>query len=188
MSHNLILASSSPRRKELLQQVDIPFTVRKQNVDESVITTNDPREKVEKLAILKGRYTDIQHENEIILAADTVVSFQNRIFEKPADKEEAFQMLSSMSGKIHEVYTGVMLRTQMTEQVFVEKTLVEFWPLSDDEINRYIITGDPFDKAGAYGIQSGGAVLVKGIQGDYYNVVGLPVSRVVRELERIWGN
>ncbi|WP_174614575.1 Maf family protein [Virgibacillus ihumii] len=185
MSSNLILASSSPRRQELLQQINIPFTIRKQNADESVIQTGDPYEKVKQLALLKGRNVQIVSEKEIILSADTVVSFQNRIFEKPADEEEAFKMLSTMSGEMHEVYTGVMFRTQKTERVFVEKTSVEFWPLSDEEIKQYIATGDPFDKAGAYGIQSEGAVLVKGITGDYYNVVGLPVSRVVRELEQI---
>ncbi|MFC4557804.1 Maf family protein [Virgibacillus kekensis] len=183
--YKLILASSSPRRQELLNQINIPFTVRKQDADESLIKTSDPREKVEQLALLKGRHVDILSENEIILSADTVVSFQNRIFEKPASDEEAFEMLSSMSGRVHEVYTGVMLRTQNKERVFVEKTSVEFWPLTDQEINQYIATRDPFDKAGAYGIQSEGAVLVKGISGDYYNVVGLPVSRVVRELRDI---
>ncbi|WP_010531724.1 Maf family protein [Lentibacillus jeotgali] len=183
MARQLILASSSPRRKELLQQVDIPFTIRKQDADESRITEADPTKKVAELAKLKGRNVGIRHENELILAADTVVSFQNQIFGKPETESKAFQMLAALSGQVHEVHTGVMLRTSQEERVFTEKTAVEFWPLTDSEIERYIATRDPFDKAGAYGIQGPGAVLVKQIRGDYYNIVGLPISRVVRELK-----
>ncbi|RYG73037.1 septum formation inhibitor Maf [Lentibacillus lipolyticus] len=182
MDYQLILASSSPRRQELLKQVNIPFMVRKQDADESVITATDPYDKVKQLAELKGRNADIKEENEIILAADTVVAYQNQIFGKPESEADAFSMLSLLSGSAHDVYTGVMLRTRDEERVFVEKTAVEFWPLPDREIANYIATGDPMDKAGAYGIQSEGAVLVKRINGDYFNVVGLPISRVVREL------
>ncbi len=182
MKHRLILASSSPRRQELLAQAGIPFTVRSQDADESLITETDPREKVKQLAQLKGRNVAIKDEGELILAADTVVSFQHNIFGKPQSEMEAHAMLSALSGNVHEVYTGVMLKTRYIERVFTVKTDVVFWPLSNEEIDHYIATGDPFDKAGAYGIQSKGAVLVKCINGDYYNVVGLPLSRLVREM------
>ncbi|MFD2656736.1 Maf family protein [Gracilibacillus thailandensis] len=180
----LILASSSPRRQELLQQVHIPFTIRKPNVDESQITETNPAEKVKQLAMLKGREVLIQDKDEVILSSDTVVSFQQNIFEKPADKQAAYKMIEAMSGKTHEVYTGVMLRSAEQEVVFVENTKVEFWPLTEEEIISYIETDEPYDKAGGYGIQSVGAMFVKGIIGDYYNVVGLPISRVVRELSK----
>lgn len=181
---NLILASSSPRRQELLKQVNIPFTIRKPSIDETQITTKDPVEKVQQLAIRKGRAIQIQNEYEVILAADTVVSYEQTIFEKPKNKEEAFNMIHSLSGETHDVYTGVNIRSTEHESIFVERTKVVFWPLSKSEIEWYVSTDDPYDKAGAYGIQSLGAIFVKEIIGDYYNVVGLPLSRVVRELRK----
>jgi len=181
----LILASSSPRRQALLQQVQIPFTIRTEKVDESQVKTIDPIEKVKQLAILKGKAIPLMDETEIILAADTAVSYQQTIFEKPKNRTDAFQMLSTLSGNIHDVFTGVYIRSHDSEITFVEKTEVEFWPLSEGEIEWYLATDDPYDKAGAYGIQSIGAVFVKRIIGDYYNVVGLPVSRVVRALKEI---
>lgn len=181
---NLILASSSPRRQELLKQVNIPFTIRKPSIDETQITTKDPVEKVQQLAIRKGRAIQIQNEYEVILAADTVVSYEQTIFEKPKNKEEAFNMIHSLSGDTHDVYTGVNIRSTEHESIFVERTKVVFWPLSKSEIEWYVSTDDPYDKAGAYGIQSLGAIFVKEIIGDYYNVVGLPLSRVVRELRK----
>ncbi|WP_249870090.1 Maf family protein [Oceanobacillus saliphilus] len=184
MTKKLILASSSPRRQELLLQVQIPFTIRKPEIDESQISATDPVEKVKQLALLKGRKVPLTHENEVILSADTVVSCNNIIFEKPTSKEDAYHMISHLSGTVHEVFTGVLIRSLHDETVFVERTKVEFWPLTEEEIDWYLSTNDPYDKAGAYGIQSLGATLVKQITGDYYNVVGLPISRVVRELRR----
>lgn len=178
---NLILASKSPRRQALLEQLHIPFTVRTGFVDESLIKEVNPLEKVKQLAFIKGRAIDIQ-SHEIVLAADTVVSYQGRIFEKPKDKKTAKEMISILSGDTHHVYTGVSIRSANNEFIFVEKTAVSFWELSEEEITAYIQTDDPYDKAGAYGIQSIGAAFVKEIQGDYYNVVGLPLSRTVREL------
>ncbi|GIO25610.1 Maf family protein [Ornithinibacillus bavariensis] len=183
MVPKLILASSSPRRRELLELVNLAFTVRKQEFDESTITTVEPAQKVEQLAINKAKSITI-YEDEVILAADTVVSFQGRIYGKPKNSDEALTMLRSLSGNVHEVYTGVMIRSLTKEISFVERTMVEFWPLEIEEIKEYIATKDPFDKAGAYGIQSQGAVLVKNIIGDYFNVMGLPISRVVRELKQ----
>ena len=184
MTNKLILASSSPRRQELLNQVRIPFALRSPNVDESQITTNDPTQKVKQLAMLKGENVTIAHQDEVILSADTVVSYKQNIFEKPCNKEEAYQMISALSGDIHDVFTGVMIRSLKEKIIFIERTQVEFWPLSNKEIEWYITSKEPYDKAGAYGIQSLGATLVKQIIGDYFNVVGLPISRVVRELRK----
>lgn len=181
--NTLVLASTSPRRKEILKQILIPFTIRKQTFDESVVQSLDPAQKAEKLALLKAKHTPIQMPNEVILTADTVVAFNGKIFEKPKDEQEAFMMLSTLSGNTHDVYTGVSLRTNTKQISFVEKTSVEFWELTEEEIYDYMGTKEPFDKAGAYGIQGQGAVLVKRIIGDYFNVVGLPISRVVRELK-----
>lgn len=182
--NKLVLASTSPRRREILEQIHIPFTVRKQTFDESIVQSQDPVQKAEQLALLKAQHTELFGTNEVILTADTVVAYHDKIFEKPKDKQEAFMMLSSLSGNIHDVYTGVSLRSHVKQISFVEKTSVEFWSLTDEEIYDYIQTKDPFDKAGAYGIQSQGAILVKRIIGDYFNVVGLPISRVVRELKQ----
>lgn len=182
MEPKLILASSSPRRQQLLSQVQIPFEIRTHDIDELAIHETKPAKKVTQLAIEKARQLAFQKQNEIILAADTIVSFGDQILGKPNDKHEAHQMISMLSGKEHDVYTGVAIRAHDHESIFYEKTKVEFWPLTDDEIEWYTNTNDPYDKAGAYGIQTIGATFVKKIIGDYYNVVGLPVSRVVREL------
>jgi len=182
LTKKLILASSSPRRQELLHRVGVPFTIRKPYIDESQITTTNPFDKVKQLAMLKGHHVAIESENEVILSADTIISYKDTIFEKPKDREEAVKMISALSGARHEVYTGVLLRSAQKEKVFVEKTMVEFWNLSDEEIAWYVSTDEPYDKAGAYGIQNLGATLVKQIIGDYFNVVGLPIARTVREL------
>jgi septum formation protein len=179
----LILASGSPRRQALLKQIHIPFTmIRKPNVDEEQIQTADPQEKVLQLAKLKNEHTPIEHPDEVILSADTAVSHQNRIFGKPKDQQDAMNMISLLSGDVHDVYTGVVIRSNQKEISFVERTEVTFRPLSRDEIEWYITKDEPYDKAGAYGIQGMGAIFVKGITGDYFNVVGLPVSRVAQKL------
>lgn len=182
MKRHLILASSSPRRRELLEQVNIPFTIRTSNVDETQITTMDPVKRVIELASLKGKNVEIFHEKEVILSADTIVAYNNHILEKPKNKDEARQMMKLLSGKSHDVLTGVMLRSLDKKRTFVVKTEVLFWDLTDAEIEAYIHTDEPYDKAGGYGIQSYGSIFVKEIIGDYYNVVGLPLSTVVRYL------
>ena len=184
MKSELILASTSPRRKELLQLAQIPFVIQKKGIDESVIITNNPAKKAEQLAIHKAMHVELTNQHDVILAADTIVAYNGDIYGKPKNHEEAYTILSNLSGEKHEVYTGVAIHSKDKQLSFVEKTIVEFWPLSTEEINDYILSNDPFDKAGAYGIQSNGAILVKQIIGDYYNVVGLPISRVVRELKK----
>lgn len=184
MKNTIVLASSSPRRQELLTKVNIPYTIRTVSIDESKIKINDPLAKVKKLAKLKNEVISFKQENEIIISADTIVSYNNRIFEKPINKTDAYEMISHLSGQVHDVFTSVMIRSKLHRKLFVEQTEVEFWPLSAEEIEQYINTEEPYDKAGGYGIQSIGAIFVKRIVGDYYNVVGLPISRVVRELNK----
>lgn len=183
MGNKLILASSSPRRQALLKQVGIDFSIRVADVDEKEISTLDPIEKVKQLALLKGRRVPFAHDEEIILSADTIVSYHATIFEKPIDEEDAYRMIHTLSGEKHEVFTGFAIRSIEKEVVCVERTIVEFWPIDKAEIKQYVETKEPYDKAGAYGIQSVGAQFVKHIVGDYYTVVGLPISRVVRELK-----
>jgi septum formation protein len=182
MTKQLILASTSPRRQELLKQVSIPFVIRKKEVDESQVKNLPPAELVKVLCKLKGKSVPIQHDDEVILAADTIVSYQNQIFGKPKNKDKAFSMLKKLSGNTHEVFTGVYIASKNKERVFVEETKVQFWDLSDEDIYSYIQSGEPYDKAGGYGIQGMGSLLVKKIDGDYFNVVGLPISKCVREL------
>lgn len=182
MENKLILASSSPRRQALLRLAQLSYHIRIPDLDESIVTGNNPIEKVSELAKMKNKKISLDNEKEVILAADTVVSYNQTIFEKPSNKTEAKDMIRSLSGHTHHVFTGVYIRNSAHERAFVECTEVSFWELSDEEIDRYVTTKEPYDKAGGYGIQSLGAMFVKEMVGDYYNVVGLPISRVVREL------
>ena len=181
----IILASASPRRRELLKNITDDFTVRVSDADESTVGGLSPEQTVRALAELKADAVYAGNEEEIIIAADTVVAADGQILGKPRDEADAFAMLKMLSGKTHEVFTGVCIRTPAAQTVFSERTEVEFYPLSDDEITAYIKTGEPSDKAGAYGIQGKGCLLVKRINGDYFNVVGLPVAALSRELKKL---
>ena len=177
---NIILASASPRRRELLERIGITdFTVAAPNVDESVDPSLSPAAMVEQLSLRKARAA-AEHfgPDELILAADTVVALDGAILGKPRDKDGAFAMLSALSGREHRVYTGVTVLQGNKIVTQHEETAVTFRALSPDEIWGYIATGEPLDKAGAYGIQGVGALLVSGIRGDYSNVMGLPVFRL----------
>lgn len=179
---NIILASASPRRQELLKLIADNFEVRPADIDETVPDGTNPFEAAEIIAVKKAQA--IKDESALIIACDTVVIIDGVILGKPKSAENAFEMLSMLSGKTHSVVTGVCLCCKGKSLSFSEKTDVEFYPLSDSEISEYISTGEPFDKAGGYGIQGFGGVLAKGINGDFNNVVGLPVSRLKREIER----
>ncbi|KLV24514.1 septum formation protein Maf [Niallia circulans] len=183
LKQTLILASSSPRRKELLEELQIPFVISSSNVDESFDPSISPNEIVMELARRKVEAIYADEQYPFILGADTVVYLNGAILGKPASPEEAFRMLRELSGKTHSVYTGVAIMANGICSTFYEKTDVLFWELTDDEIHDYLDTGEPFDKAGAYGIQGVGRTLVKEIKGDYFTVVGLPISRTVRELK-----
>ncbi|MCM3759767.1 Maf family protein [Alkalihalobacillus oceani] len=183
--HSLILASGSPRRKELLQQVHLSFSVVPSTITEHIDQALSPEEAVSRLAFQKAEDVWKQHRNAVVLGSDTVVAFQDTILGKPKNEHEACEMLALLSGQTHAVYTGVTLYSQTDTITFFEKTEVEFYPLSEEEIAMYVRSGESLDKAGAYGIQGFGAFLVKQIKGDYYTVVGLPLARTIRELKKL---
>ncbi|EIT85344.1 Maf-like protein [Fictibacillus macauensis ZFHKF-1] len=179
----LILASSSPRRKELLSMNSIKYEVIPSTIQEVMDPTLSSEELVCSLARQKAEDVWKRHKDAVVLGADTVVVIDETVMGKPEDRSDAVRTLQSLSGKTHTVYTGVCILSEEKECVFSVATEVTFWELSAAEIENYIETGEPFDKAGSYGIQGRGSRLVKRIEGDYYSVVGLPVSRVVRELD-----
>lgn len=181
----IILASNSERRRELLSSVDVDFDVEPSDVEETVPDGIQPCEVPLYLAKLKARDVYKRHNDDIVIGSDTVVVVDDKVLNKPKDSCEAFDMLKMLSGRKHFVYTGCCVIANGEEMSFCEETEVEFFELSDREINEYIKTGECFDKAGAYGIQSLGKTLVKGICGDYYNVVGLPVAKLKRLLDRL---
>ena len=184
----LILASASPRRKELLGKTGLKFEIIPAKGEE-VITKTLPWEVVEELSFQKAKeIADLQTEECIVIGSDTIVAKGEEIMGKPKDEADAFRMLSEIADDVHQVYTGVtLIRTGKEPKIltFSEKTDVFVYPMSDEEIKSYIATGDPMDKAGAYGIQGDFAIHVKGIAGDYYNVVGLPIGKVYQELKQL---
>ncbi|WP_270386520.1 Maf family protein [Blautia hansenii] len=185
----IILASASPRRRELLAQGGIPFTVIPSQAEEK-ITTEQPGQAVEELSYLKC--SDIYEKSlgdVLVIGADTVVASEGKILGKPSSQKDAVKMLQSLQGREHEVYTGVTIMAregnENRKKTFHEKTKVVFYPMSDEEIRSYVNTGEPMDKAGAYGIQGKSAVFIKKISGDYNNVVGLPLARLYQELKNM---
>ena len=188
----IILASGSPRRRQLLELANIPHEVVVSDVDETI--EGEPMFQVHELALRKNKAVQpLVSEDAIIISADTLVYVDGEVLGKPTNADEAFQMLKKLQGKPHKVYTGVALfcTKDGVMDSFVTNADVFFRTLSDEEIRAYIATGEPFDKAGAYGIQERGAVLVEKVVGDFYTVVGLPISSVCTSLEKmgysIWG-
>lgn len=181
---NLILASGSPRRKELLELAGIPFEIVVSEIDETIGAYSSPSDIVMSLALQKASAVAETNEESVVLGADTIVTYESRILGKPANEAEAKEMLQLLSGRTHEVYTGVALVSKEKTITFYERTEVTFWELAEEEIDAYIRTKEPFDKAGSYGIQGKGAIFVHHVNGDYYNVVGLPIARLVRELKQ----
>ena len=181
---DIILASNSPRRRELLGQMGIKgFKVAAPDVDETVEGSLHPAQIVEELSLRKARAAAAKNGGDsLIIAADTVVALEGAVLGKPHSEEDAFSMLSALSGNRHDVYTGVTVMLGGRVVTEHERTTVTFRDVEPEEIRAYIATGEPMDKAGAYGIQGRGALLVSGIQGDYCNVVGLPVYRLGRIL------
>lgn len=180
----IILASASPRRKEILELADLKFDVMPSDAQE-ITTKTAPNEVVMELASIKAK--DIYKKSEkqsMIVGADTVVAYQGQILGKPTDKADAKRMLTMLSGQTHEVYTGVCVIEDGKTKTFYEETKVTFYEISDEQIDHYIKTGEPMDKAGSYGIQGKAAVFIKGIEGDYYNVVGFPIARFLQEITK----
>lgn len=191
----LILASASPRRRELLARIGLSFEILPARGEENPHSAI-PEEMVQELSAGKaleiyGSLEEQEKEEAVIIGADTLVAFGNRVMGKPQDEKDAFDMLFLLQGNTHQVYTGVTLlytpkgETACKKLTFVEKTDVTMYPMTEQEILEYIATGEPMDKAGAYGIQGRCAAYVREICGDYNNVVGLPVSRLYQELKRI---
>lgn len=184
----IILASSSPRRRELLTNAEVKFDICIKNTDETIPDGLSPAESTEYLARKKAEAIAGVNSDAIILGADTVVVLDGEILGKPADKDDAYRMLKMLSGREHEVITGVCLVSGSNTETFHCTSKVRFYELSDEEIRHYIASGEPMDKAGAYGIQGKGCVLVESIEGDFFNIVGLPVAKVVREIKQIQKN
>lgn len=184
----IILASGSPRRRELLGMTGLKFEVVTSYTDESIPQDMDPA--IAALELCERKALSVARQESckgcVVIGADTIVSLDGQKFGKPKDNDDAFRMLSELSDKTHTVYTGVaVVNTDLTVNKFVESTEVHFYPLSKEQICSYIATGECMDKAGAYAIQGGGAVFVSGIIGDYYNVMGLPIGRLMQEIRRI---
>ncbi len=179
-----ILASNSPRRRELLTLAGIEYTVVPSECEEILPENIAPADAVEELARQKAEDVFCRYPDKMIIAADTVVALGNTILGKPKDEKDAFSMLSSLSGNTHTVYTGVCIKTKEKTDIFHCATDVEFYELTKEQITEYIATKEPCDKAGAYGIQGKGSLLVKRINGDYFNVVGLPLAETVRHINQ----
>lgn len=192
--NNVILASASPRRKELLKNIFEDFDILPADVDENVDFGVSAEKYPEKLAEIKAEAVAREHKNSLVIGCDTVVICDGKIFGKPADKNEAVEMIKTLSGRTHQVITGCCLCYQGRKRLFSSVTEVEFYELTDEEILEYVEIKEPEntgstakyqwqDKAGGYGIQSAGMFLVKGIKGDYNNVVGLPVAELKQNLK-----
>ena len=189
--YKVILASASPRRRELLAQIGMDFKVIVSKADEN-ISEPAPEQLVMKLSNIKAMAVYEEHsieEDTIILGADTVVAFDGKVLVKPKYTQQAKEMLSMLSDNTHQVFTGVTIlykkQGELKSETFYDKTTVYTYPISDKEIDEYIMTGEPMDKAGSYGIQGIGAKFIKKIDGDYNNVVGLPVSKIYQKIKEI---
>ena len=185
---NIILASQSPRRREILTQVGIPFTVKVSNVEE-IVPDVPPVEVVQELARQKAAAVAEEvwaagQQDDIVLGADTIVVCDNEIMGKPVDREDAERMIRKLAGRDHAVYTGVAVVSKEETFTFAECTLVTVRPMSEEDLQEYLDSSEPYDKAGAYAVQGFFAKHIEKLNGDYYNVVGLPVSRIYYELKK----
>lgn len=180
----LILASGSPRRKELLSLFRIPFTVVPADVDETMDPAKAPCDEVARLSAKKARAVK-REPGDVVIAADTIVVCEGKVLGKPKSEENAYHMLSLLSGRDHQVMTGCTVLRGEKSETFTEVTDLHFRTLSEREIRAYIASGEPMDKAGAYGIQGGAALFCRRMEGDYYNVMGLPVCRLWQTLQSI---
>ena len=174
---NLILASASPRRQELLKLFGLPFTVRVADIDETMDLTKAPFDEVGRVSRAKAMAIP-REDGDLVIAADTIVVCEGKTLGKPRDAEDAKAMLRLLSGRDHQVMTGCTLLRGEKSETFTEVTHIHFRPLTENEIARYVASGEPMDKAGSYGIQGGAALFCTHMVGDYYNVMGLPVCRL----------
>ena len=177
---NIILASASPRRKEILENTNIKFDIISSSIEELILGGESPCQMVMRLAFEKGIDIASKYKSNLVISADTIVVLDDNVLGKPKDEEEARQMISNLSGRTHQVITGISLINLENNKKIIDYVVsnVKFKKLSKDDINDYIKTKESLDKAGAYGIQGYGAILVEEIQGDYFNIVGLPISKL----------
>lgn len=180
----LILASASPRRRELMQLFGIPFVIRAADIDETMSQGADPAQEVARVSRLKALAVP-REEEDVVVAADTIVVCGGTILGKPHTPEQAAEMLRMLSGREHQVMTGCTVLRGGRCETFTEVTSLRFRQLTDGEIRRYVDSGEPMDKAGAYGIQGGAALFCPGMDGDYYNVMGLPVCHLGEVLRAV---
>lgn len=186
MDEKIILASGSPRRRELMQLIPVTFDVVVKAVDETLMDNLSPEENVMQLARKKALAVAETFEASWVLGCDTIVVCDGKILGKPKDQQDAMQMLQLLSGRAHEVLTGVCMvkKENGKEEMFFDRTIVYFKELSDREVSYYIATKEPMDKAGAYGIQGYASIFISRIEGDYYNVMGLPIQLVYDYLKK----
>ena len=180
----LILASASPRRRELLSLFGIPFAIRAADIDETMDPGKPPFDEVAQVSRMKALATP-RGADDVVIAADTIVVCEGKVLGKPKDEADAVRMLSLLSGRDHQVMTGCTVLRGKTGETFTEVTDLHFRPLHQKEIEKYVRSGEPMDKAGSYGIQGGAALFCERMVGDYYNVMGLPVCRLGETLRRM---
>ena len=183
-----ILASASPRRQELLHKITDDFIVQPADVDETIPDDILPEDAAVYLSHIKAEAVSNQYPGSIVIGCDTIVLLNDQILGKPHSPEQAREMLQMLSGNRHQVITGTTVTDGNHTISFASETAVQFYPLSEAEISAYLETGEPFDKAGAYGIQGKGSLLIQGIQGDYFTVMGLPVAKLYRVLQQFETN
>ncbi len=179
----LILARGSPRRKELLNILDIPFEVIVSDFEETIDQSKPLEEEIKRLSLGKASTVFSKHEDSVVIGADTIVTIDNKVLGKPKDKDDAYRMLKTLSNNKHTVITGVTILSKNKKETFAVCSDVYFNSLNDDEIYDYINTKEPMDKAGAYAIQGIGSKFIKKIDGDYYAVIGLPISEIYTRLK-----
>ena len=182
---NIILASNSPRRKELLELAKVDFKIITKDVEEVLDKTKEVSKQIEQIAYTKANAVAVDYPECLVIGADTVVVINDQILGKPKDKEDARRMMKMLQNNTHQVITGVALCYKGNVELFHEVTNVIFYPMTDEEIENYINSKDIYDKAGAYAIQGEAALYIQSIVGDYYNVMGLPISRLYKKIQQI---
>lgn len=182
--NKIILASKSPRRKQLLEMLNIPFDVVVADIEEEINPDNDLVKEIEKLSYQKANAVFKDHNDCLVIGADTIVKINNEVLGKPKNYDQAKQMLEKLSNQTHEVVTGCTILVDNIVETFSEVSKVTFYPLSEKEIDEYIKTNEPMDKAGAYAIQGLGAKFIKSIDGDFYTIMGLPVAKLYHRLKK----
>ena len=182
--NKVILASASPRRKELLETLNIPFEIITADIDETMDPNNSLVDEIEDLSFKKAYAVFKDHRDAVVIGSDTMVVLNDMRLGKPKSKEDAYDMLKALSGKTHEVVTAVSIIGPSQSETFSNTSRVKFYELSDQEIYDYIETNEPMDKAGAYAIQGLGSKFIQGIIGDYYSIMGLPIAEVYHRLNK----